>query len=158
MPQLACPGCGAVVDLPHLNRSSEEFCPSCDFPLFWAGGSGRADEEGSLALAVRRQPGTGGRQLVATETCMVCQELNRPTAVYCRRCGAEMHPAPPPVTAVLDPEASPAARAPFTAPSAPSLAPQAPRPWWRGWILVALLFFILAAVAIASIIVLALQT
>jgi hypothetical protein len=156
MPRLSCPGCAAVVDLPNLNRSSEEFCPSCDFPLFWAGAGARPDEEGSLALAVRRRPGSSGHQLVATETCPECQELNKPSNVYCHRCGAEMHPQAPLVTAVAR-----TVQAPPPAPDAPTTplaqAPVEVRPWWRGWLLVALLFFLLAAVAIASVVVLALD-
>jgi len=163
VPRIACPGCGAVVDLPAMSRSSEEFCPSCDFPLFWAGGGGRHDDEGSLALAVRRRPGTSGRQLVATETCPACQELNKPTNTYCQRCGAELHPSPPPVTPVI---AEPAVEAPPYSPPPPRPAPTPapappraePRPWWRGWIVVALLFLLLAAVAIASIVMLAANT
>lgn len=157
MPRLSCPGCAAVVDLPDLNRSSEEFCPACDFPLFWAGAGARPDEEGSLALAVRRRPGTAGHTLVATETCPECQELNKPTAVYCARCGAELHRRPAPVEPLADTEPA-TATTPYNPPLPPAPAPvDASRPWWRGWLLVALLFFLLAAVAMASLIVLALD-
>ena len=111
MPIVACPACGAVVELNSLSRTADEFCPTpgCDYPLFWAKGTAAevvvdrpADE------AVRRQPGTGGRHVVSPEPCPVCREPNKPTAVFCQRCGAEMHPAPAPPEPPPPPEPEPA--------------------------------------------------
>lgn len=161
MPRIVCPGCGATADMPKLARSSDEFCRSCDFPLFWADGNVRPpDDDEPLGMVIRRQPGAGGRQLVAIETCPECQELNRPTAVYCQRCGAEMHPVPPPVQPThFEPPVAPPAPTPAPAlPAAATRAPPAPASWWRAWLVVALLLAILVTVAVASVIVLAART
>ncbi|MFN2505992.1 MAG: zinc-ribbon domain-containing protein [Acidimicrobiales bacterium] len=144
MPRVVCPGCGAIVQLQSVSRSAEEFCNACDFPLFWADGAElRQDDDASMGLAVRRRPGTGGRQLVVSEDCPVCQEPNRPTAVFCQRCGAEMHPPPPP-------------RAPPEPPPAPAFAPPPPAPvptyvWWRDWWLLAALIVLLVLLIITVI-------
>ena len=150
MPRLACPGCGAIVDLASVTRSSEEFCSSCDYPLFWAGSGPRPDEEGGLGLKVRRYPGTSGRQAIAFETCPACQEPNKPTNTYCQRCGAELHPVAPLVTPTLLP-ASGGEATPLAAPTPPPAAP-APHPWWKGWMVVAILFLLLAALTIAAVV------
>ena len=67
-------------------------------------------------MVVRRRPGTGGREIPSHEPCPVCREPNRVTAVFCQRCGADMHPAPVP------PGAAPAA-----APAGTAAAPTAAR-------------------------------
>jgi hypothetical protein len=86
-----------VVELKSLSRSAEEFCPTpgCDYPLFWTRGTaGAVVLDAPDMEVVRRRPGTGGREIVSPEPCPVCHEPNRVTAVFCQRCGAEMHPAP----------------------------------------------------------------
>lgn len=131
MARIECPSCGAIVDLGTLRQSAEEFCPSCDYPLFWARsreGAPEPDEESeegrALAAAVRRRPGAAGRKVLAGEPCPVCQELNTPRAVYCHRCGADMRPPPPPPpTPAPEPVATPAA----TPPETPG---RERRPWW----------------------------
>lgn len=100
-----------------MKRAADEFCASCDFPLFWAKRDEPADvhddesaEDRALAAAVRRRPGAAGRQVLVGEPCPVCSELNTPQAVLCHRCGAEMRPAPapPPAPAAADEPAVPA--------------------------------------------------
>jgi hypothetical protein len=125
--RIECPSCGAVTSLPPMQRTAEEFCASCDFPLFWA----RRDEEPgpseeetaeerAHAAVVRRRPGAAGRQVLVGESCPVCSELNTPDAVFCHRCGADMRPAPPPLPTPAAPE-EPAA--PDQVPVAESSAP-----------------------------------
>ena len=36
MPDLTCPECGQVTTLETVRRAADEFCPHCDYPLFWA--------------------------------------------------------------------------------------------------------------------------
>ncbi|MGN6599732.1 MAG: hypothetical protein ACTHMW_10705 [Actinomycetes bacterium] len=109
---VTCPACGAVSFVAPSRRDAAGFCPSCDFPLFWAGsrieaGADDTDDDG----AYRRLPGTVGRTALASLPCPQCRELNQPAAVVCVRCGSAMHPvvvtpAPVPV-AVVEPEVVP---------------------------------------------------
>ncbi|MFN2608117.1 MAG: hypothetical protein ABR511_09510 [Acidimicrobiales bacterium] len=129
MAPIQCPSCGAVADLGVIRHGADEFCSSCDFPLFWA----RAEEpdvdlgddgEDVLAAAVRRRPGAGGRQTLAGEPCPACSELNSSRAVYCTRCGADMHPPPPPPEETV----APVVAAPAPVPVAVEAPPR--RRWW----------------------------
>lgn len=130
MPRIECPSCGAVTDLQAVRHAADEFCMSCDFPLFWARREepdlalDGADEDQVVAAVVRRRPGTGGRQVLEGEPCPVCNELNAPRNVYCQRCGADMHPAPPPPPAPVVEEAP----LPVSAPPAPE-APRRRETW-----------------------------
>jgi hypothetical protein len=95
---VTCPSCGTVSYFDQLRRDAQEFCRRCDYPLFWVR-SGDAvlppsDEGGDAGL--RRLPGAGGRQAVASLGCPQCNEPNLYTAVLCIRCGADLRPAPPP--------------------------------------------------------------
>ena len=78
MPEVTCPECMTVTTLERIQRHAGEFCPKCDFPLFWA-------REGILALAatgassdeaMRRRPGVGGRRAIGTKVCPTCGEHN----------------------------------------------------------------------------------
>ncbi len=93
---ITCPGCGTVSHFDQLRRDAQEFCRRCDYPLFWVR-SGDAplpvDAEGDSGL--RRLPGAGGRQAVASLGCPQCNEPNVYTATLCIRCGADLRPAPP---------------------------------------------------------------
>ena len=91
-----CPGCGTRSPADPNRRDASEFCPKCDFPLFWARErvvdltGGPSTDDG----AVRRLPGTAGRALLAGLVCPACTEHNVVTAQVCVRCGADLHPAP----------------------------------------------------------------
>lgn len=132
MPSITCPACGQVAQLPAVDRTSAAFCPTigCDYPLFWAKPDESPDHdegtEESLGLVVRRLPGVGGQQVAAPEPCPVCHEPNRQGAVFCRRCGANLHE-PPPVPVFESPAAPEPPPEPASAP-VPQLAPPPPPP------------------------------
>ncbi|MCR6493032.1 hypothetical protein [Cellulomonas sp. P24] len=123
---IVCPECGAPSTVALARRDADDFCPICDYPLFWArpqdrkgGGEDGADD------ARWRSPGASGASLIATVPCPVCRELNVPSAVVCVRCGADMNPPPPP-----EPEPVPA---PEPAPVPQEIRepdPAEPFPWW----------------------------
>lgn len=150
---LTCPSCGHETDLDRFQHDAAEFCPSCDYPLFFADGLRGHDEElaatpgGMSAAARRRLPGTVGRDDLPGEACPACAELNLPGADYCHRCGSPMRPVPEPApTPVV---------APAPEPVAPPPPPQVvePFPWVAvvviGVLIVALL--VVAAVTVARI-------
>jgi uncharacterized paraquat-inducible protein A len=88
MPVITCPQCSLVTDLPVIQRSADEFCVKCDFPLFWASAAttvGPAVE--STDANLRRLPGSGGRRTVGAKTCPTCGERNPLTGTHCIRCG-----------------------------------------------------------------------
>ena len=77
MADIVCPECGQVTTLTAIRRAADEFCPHCDYPLFWAptalplvAGSAASD------ATVRRLPGAGGRMMIGTLVCPACGELN----------------------------------------------------------------------------------
>ena len=122
MPDIVCPGCGQVNSLVAIRRSAEEFCPHCDFPLFWAPTAvPMATPGSSSAASLRRLPGAGGRQHLGSKICPACGELNPLIQVYCIRCSADLDPkpAPPPVPAPVVVEEPP-----------PPPPPPPPAPWW----------------------------
>lgn len=95
--EITCPGCGTISHFDQLRRSADEFCRRCDYPLFWVRSSDEpipVGEGGDVGL--RRLPGAGGHQAVATLGCPHCNEPNLHTAKVCIRCGGDMRPAPPP--------------------------------------------------------------
>lgn len=107
MPEITCPGCGTVSHFDEIRRAANEFCRSCDYPLFWArsnlvtAGAGEAGGDTGL----RRLPGTAGRTAVATLGCWACQEPNLVTATICVRCGSDLAgPPPPPPEPAPEPE------------------------------------------------------
>lgn len=119
MTAITCPNpsCRTVTVFPDdfdvFQRSSEEFCPQCDTPLFWS-----PNDEVLASLAPgsdktrRRLPGAGPTGLAAlgSRACPVCSERNTLKAVYCYRCGAEMVPRvvlPPPPPPEIIPEVIP---------------------------------------------------
>src|SRR6478735_4787900 len=94
---LACPECGTVSAVHADRRLASDFCPTCDYPLFWARpSSGAGLGDGSSDDALRRAPGASGNALSATLACPACAELNVPGARNCVRCGSLMDPPPPP--------------------------------------------------------------
>lgn len=115
--EVTCPSCGTVSHFDQMRRDAQEFCRRCDYPLFWVRTSDAPlgdSSEGDVGL--RRLPGAGGRQVVASLGCPSCNEPNLYSATVCIRCGADLHPAP----------AMPVAAAP--PPPAPVLEPPPPEP------------------------------
>lgn len=98
--RVTCPECGTVTRVRGDRRLASDFCPTCDYPLFWAHPT-RTDEapQESGDDARWRAPGASGSVVASTLACPVCSELNLPTAVTCVRCGSPMTPPPPPVPA-----------------------------------------------------------
>lgn len=94
---LACPECGTMATVTLGRRDAQDFCRSCDFPMFWARPerpTGGSDEVGDDAR--RRLPGASGTTTLATVPCPHCAELNLPGAWLCVRCEGSMVPEPPP--------------------------------------------------------------
>src|SRR5690606_16933903 len=111
-------------------RDADAFCRRCDYPLFWARGAVTAltSDEGGEGL--RRLPGTAGRQDEVAIPCRICREPNRPAAVVCIRCGAEMAAPPPPAPEPI-PEPAPA-----PPPPEPEPEPEAASRLWL-WLTIA---------------------
>jgi hypothetical protein len=140
--EIPCPSCGTVAHLDQVRRDASEFCPTCDYPLFWARTTGFGTDEGGLdgENGLRRLPGTAGRVAVASLFCPTCTEPNVVTAVLCIRCGSDLHPAPPePVTVILPPPPEPEPE--------PEPLPE-PRRWWP-WVVLALIVLALVIIAVA---------
>ena len=76
-------------------RTSTDFCPSCDYPLFWVGGPQTSAPTEVDSDALYRAPGASGTNAPSTVPCPECGERNLPTDVTCVRCGADLSPAPP---------------------------------------------------------------
>lgn len=97
--QVVCPECGFNQPVTLNRRDSVDFCTRCDYPLFWTPREIQLGEDDNNAEALRRLPGTGGRQTVASVPCPTCAEENTLTAVVCARCHGPMVIAEPaPVT------------------------------------------------------------
>jgi hypothetical protein len=112
---VTCPSCGTVSHFDQMRRDAQEFCRRCDYPLFWVRTSDEPigpASEGDVGL--RRLPGAGGRQVVASMGCPSCNEPNLYSAALCIRCGADLHPAPvmPTVVVVETPPPPPPAPEP----------------------------------------------
>ena len=133
MPEIVCPGCSQVVSFVAIRRSSDEFCPKCDYPLFWAPTAVPMATPGSTNLAtLRRLQGAGGRQRVGTRVCPECGEHNPIAETHCIRCVAELDPKP----VVPEPEPEPVVQ--LLVPPPPPAPPG--RPWW-----------VIPAIALASV-------
>lgn len=95
---LVCPGCSVPATVTLSRRDADDFCPRCDYPLFWAR---REDAvggpDGDVEAARRRSPGTAGADRLVSVPCPACAELNVPGEEWCQRCGADMTPPPPPL-------------------------------------------------------------
>lgn len=109
---VTCPSCQQSSWIHTRRRLSTDFCPRCDFPLFWARGRVLRDEGDADGSSIRRLPGTAGVVTVVTRPCPECAEPNPLAAVTCLRCGALMDPPPPAPPApaalpVLAPEPEP---------------------------------------------------
>lgn len=123
MTDIVCPECGHESSFVAIRRSSEEFCPQCDYPLFWAPSAVPMATPGSTNTAtLRRLPGAGGRHRVGSKVCPECGELSPLTETHCIRCGADLDPKPLP-----EPEPEPIRQVVVPPPPPP---PEPTRPWW----------------------------
>lgn len=87
MSTVLCPQCGIENSDPEGTRSSNAFCVSCDYPLFFARGvvnHGSSDTD----FARERLPGVAGVAKRAWIPCPDCGELNPRDGINCLRCGA----------------------------------------------------------------------
>ncbi len=130
MTTLTCPDCGHQAFFDRMRRGADEFCPTCDYPLFWAKSDVPIGElEESVDATRRRLPGAGGRLTIGSRTCPECTEHNRLSATHCIRCGADLDPPPAP-----EPEPEPE---PIVVELPPPPPPPAPVPTWPLWVAVA---------------------
>ena len=127
---VTCPECGTHSEIMNGRRDASDFCPSCDFPLFWSRTAiavrGADDDSGD---ALRRLPGTSGKGVSYSVPCPTCGELNLPTAWVCLRCAGSMAPPPPLVPAPVP--------QPVPVPAPEPVAPLEEEPRFRWWLLVA---------------------
>ena len=97
MADVTCPRCGTATEMLAVRRAAEEFCPRCDYPLFWTPSAAPMMVAGGNAqTTLRRMPGTEGRRSVGSKPCPECSELNPTGATHCWRCEADLDPPPPP--------------------------------------------------------------
>lgn len=123
--EVTCPECGAVARVRAGARLASDFCPQCDYPLFWARPLAAPAPDEDLDDARWRAPGASGTALAATLACPACAELNTPVATHCVRCGASMTPPPP------ERPAPPPPPAPTVVVRVPELIPcRHPDTWW----------------------------
>ncbi len=137
---VTCPECGQVATVDMARRQADDFCTSCDFPLFWARGqvipTGGEDSGASL----RRLPGTVGRAATAALICPHCAEPNPPAGEICIRCSLSLHP-----VEIAEPE--PVVFVPLPPP--PAAMPERTFDWW--WV-VALVTVMIAIAAVVTLI------
>ena len=106
--QVTCPECGTVAVVALTRRESEDFCRTCDFPLFWTPSKIVLDAGTTAGDSLRRLPGTSGRVTVGSIECPTCAEGNVVTAEVCLRCGGPMVLPPAPVVVAAPPPPPPA--------------------------------------------------
>jgi hypothetical protein len=123
---VVCPRCERSARMETIRRHADEFCPDCDYPLFWAPtaitlteGSESSDD------TLRRLPGAGGRRTIGTLVCPTCGELNPIDGRFCIRDGSPLRPEPEAVVVI--------AAEPDPPPPPPPLEPE-PRSWWWLWV------------------------
>ncbi len=135
---ITCPECGTVANVQLTRREAGDFCAKCDFPLFWTPSTIQLGEGATDGAALRRLPGTLGKQTVASTPCPHCHEANTITAESCTRCGLPMVLAapPPPAPVVYAPP--------------PPMPEPTKTPWWV-WAIVGV-FAVLCLIAIAWIV------
>ena len=139
---VTCPECGTTTTIALNRRESADFCPNCDFPLFWTPSAVlRADSMRAAEDALRRLPGTVGRATVASVACPHCAEPNQLSAQVCVRCGLPMQVVeepPPPVPVYVPPP-----------PVEPEPEPERTVPWWV-WLLLGLGVALLITLAVLA--------
>ncbi len=129
---VTCPECGTTSDVTLTRREAADFCPRCDFPLFWTPATIQLGDQETAGETLRRLPGTAGRTTVAAVPCPHCSEANPIAALTCVRCGLPMAAPPPPVHVAPPPL------------PAPVPVPVKRTPWWV-WVALALTAVVLAA-------------
>lgn len=142
---VTCPECGQLATVNMARRSADDFCRTCDFPLFWAKGTVIMPEGRETGASLRRLPGTVGRAATAALICPHCSEPNAPTAQLCVRCTLSLHP-------VDIPEPAPPPEAHWVFDPAPDPEPEPePAPGFDWWWVVAV---VMAVIAVALIVML----
>ncbi|HEY0166535.1 MAG TPA: hypothetical protein VGB75_05775 [Jatrophihabitans sp.] len=140
---ITCPECSASAMVELTRRDALDFCPRCDFPLFWARDQVVfSDPVDSDDDALRRLPGTLGRVVIASAPCPHCNEPNLPTATLCVRCGLTMQASAPP---------SPPRPRPAPLPE-PPMEPleDASHRWWI-WLVVVLTLLMVAGIVLLAV-------
>jgi hypothetical protein len=96
-----CGGCEASwVGRGIRPNSAAAFCPTCDYPLFFANRP-VAVPRAETRAAQRRLPGVDGRDALGRIVCRGCGEPNPPDeGALCLRCGAYLVPPKPEVVQV----------------------------------------------------------
>lgn len=97
---IPCPRCGQLVAVSGKRPRADEFCPDCDYPVFWARPPWQDPSESSEGRL--RLPGTGGAADEFGVLCPHCAEPNHLGAEFCIRCGQSM--VLPPPTVFVEPE------------------------------------------------------
>lgn len=136
---VTCPSCGAVSAVAESRRAADDFCRSCDYPLFWAVERAAPPAQEVADSGLRRLPGTAGRAALAALACPACTEPNPPAALVCGRCGADLHPAP----VVEEPEPEPV----FVEPE--PVVEEPPNRWWV-WLVVAAVLLVVGGGVLAA--------
>lgn len=129
--EVTCPRCAFQTVFQEIRRSADEFCPDCDFPLFWAGppSAEGVDESGD---AFRRLPGAEGRDAIGDRECPHCGERNSISRQLCVRCNKLLITPAAPIPAPL----------PWPAPHEPP-PPLTDPPKWPVWAVAALLVIVI---------------
>lgn len=113
MSGLACPRCGAAHAGAVADRGAEDFCGSCDFPLFFVPVPPPADPPAAEAAAVTAPVAVVA--VAALRPCPSCLEPNDPAGVFCTRCGHALDADPGPLfepdAAAFPDESSPSSAA-----------------------------------------------
>lgn len=139
MADIVCPECGQITTLTTIRKAADEFCPHCDYPLFWAPAAAPLAMSTTPSDAtLRRLPGAAGRLSIGTLVCPACGELNPMAETHCIRCGASLHPEPEP-----EPEPEPAPPPPPPPPPPPEPEPRSL--WWL-WIVLTAVVGVVGAV------------
>lgn len=145
---VTCPECGQLATVNMARRSADDFCRTCDFPLFWAKGTVIMPEGQETGASLRRLPGTVGRAATAALVCPHCSEPNSPTAQICVRCALSLHPVDIP-----EPAPAPEPHVVFDPPPAVEAEPE-PAPGFDWWWVVAVVMAVIAVALIVALVLL----
>lgn len=131
---VTCPECGTMAEVSPARREAVDFCPSCDFPLFWARSTVVLPSSEATGASLRRLPGTVGKAATASIPCPHCGEPNSPAAQICVRCSLSMvivAPPPPPAPVYVPP------------PPLPPLEPEPEKSQWIWWVIIGVLVLVI---------------
>lgn len=141
---VTCPECGEASMIDPAQRRAEDFCPNCDFPLFWARAAVVAMAGDATGASLRRLPGTVGRAATASVACPHCGEPNSPVAINCVRCGRPMVVEPEPEPVYVAPEPEPVYEEPEPEPE--------PERGFPVWLVIAICMAIVVAAVAATLV------